>query len=358
MPNKIGCRIGLPRLGDRHSIFSGVKKLTFLLSLLLVLPLAAVPTAADELLSTFQTKAAKGENVDDVIAGVDKLSAVDLKRLSAGIEKFWPAQSEAYLSQLAVTAKTLGNKKTDSRQQIRKHREAFKEVYGKGEDAMKPLLTTVSMPAVEALRKLLAPNPAQVIEAGGEKLQAQRKLVFAVAKLRDAAHNAVMFVAPLDSIGPLAAAEKTAAEGVSGFERSDLKILALNRKLAKDKKVPDAEVRGIEECNELRMLVGLCAVLLDPKLCDAARDHSKDMAEKGFFAHESPVPGKKTPWDRAKNFGTSASGENIYMGSAEPHDANMGWFYSPGHHKNMFSPGQHRIGMGCTGNHWTQMFGG
>ena len=216
MPNKIGCRIGLPRLGDRHSIFSGVKKLTFLLSLLLVLPLAAVPTAADELLSTFQTKAAKGENVDDVIAGVDKLSAVDLKRLSAGIEKFWPAQSEAYLSQLAVTAKTLGNKKTDSRQQIRKHREAFKEVYGKGEDAMKPLLTTVSMPAVEALRKLLAPNPAQVIEAGGEKLQAQRKLVFAVAKLRDAAHNAVMFVAPLDSIGPLAAAEKTAAEGEIG----------------------------------------------------------------------------------------------------------------------------------------------
>jgi uncharacterized protein YkwD len=36
----------------------------------------------------------------------------------------------------------------------------------------------------------------------------------------------------------------------------------------------------------------------------------------------------------------------------------MGWFYSPGHHKNMFSPGQRRIGLGQYGSHWTQMFGG
>jgi uncharacterized protein YkwD len=46
------------------------------------------------------------------------------------------------------------------------------------------------------------------------------------------------------------------------------------------------------------------------------------------------------------------------MGSSDPHGANMGWFYSPGHHKNMFNAGQVRIGLGCTGSHWTQMFGG
>lgn len=340
------------------SISVAVKKLSFLLSLLLVLPLVAVPTATEAMLTTFQTKAAKGENVDALVAAVGKLSAVDLRLLTAAIERVWPAQRESYLSQLALAAKAGGGKKTDARQQIRKHREAFKEVYAKGNDAMKPLLTSVSMPAIEALRKLLAPNPAQLIEAGGEKLQAQRKLVLALAKYRDAAHNAVLFVAPQDSSGPLDAAEKAATEGISGFEHNDVKILALNRKTAKDKKVPEGEVRGIEECNELRMLVGLNALVLDPKLCEAARDHSTDMAEKGFFAHESPVPGKKSPWDRAKNFGTTASGENIYMGSSDPHGANMGWFYSPGHHKNMFSPGQRRIGLGCSGNHWTEMFGG
>ncbi|MCF7675877.1 MAG: CAP domain-containing protein, partial [Akkermansiaceae bacterium] len=115
--------------------------------------------------------------------------------------------------------------------------------------------------------------------------------------------------------------------------------------------------RGIEESNEWRMLVGLNGLVIDPKLCGGARDHSKDMQEKGFFAHDSPVPGKKTPWDRAKNFGTSASGENIFMGSGDPHGANQGWFYSPGHHKNMFNPGQLRIGLGNAGSHWTQMFG-
>ena len=93
------------------------------------------------------------------------------------------------------------------------------------------------------------------------------------------------------------------------------------------------------------------------ELCDAARDHSKDMSEKNFFAHESPVKGKTTPWDRAANFGTTASGENIYAGSTDPHGANTGWFYSPGHHKNMFNPGQKRIGLGQFKSHWTQMFG-
>ena len=335
-----------------------MKILPLLISLVLALPLTAAPGTADEMLSTFKAKAAKGEKVDDLIAAVADLPDAELKRLSAEIEKLWPRVRDGYLAQLDLTAKTLAAKKGDVRQQIRKHREAFKEVYGKDDEAMKPLLKTVSMPAVEALRKILAPGAAQLIEAGGEKLQAQRKLVLAMAKFRDAAHNSVLFVvARLDSITPLEAAEKTVAEGITGFERGDLKILAQNRKLAKDKNIPEAEARGIAECNELRMLVGLNALLLDPKLCDAGRDHSKDMAEKGFFAHESPVPGKKLPWDRAKNFGTTASGENIFSGNTDPHEANMAWFYSPGHHKNMFSPGHLRIGLGCTGNHWTEMFG-
>jgi uncharacterized protein YkwD len=106
-----------------------------------------------------------------------------------------------------------------------------------------------------------------------------------------------------------------------------------------------------------RLYLGLSALTIDPKLCDAARDHSKDMSEQNFFAHESPVKGKTTPWDRASNFGTTASGENIYAGSTDPHGANTGWFYSPGHHKNMFNPGQKRIGLGQFKSHWTQMFG-
>ena len=108
--------------------------------------------------------------------------------------------------------------------------------------------------------------------------------------------------------------------------------------------------------NLTRNLLGLNALSIDLKLCAAARDHSADMQRLKFFAHESPVAGKKTPWDRAKNFGTTASGENIMMGVRDGKAANLGWFHSPGHHKNML--GNHnRVGMGLTGAHFTELLG-
>jgi uncharacterized protein YkwD len=116
------------------------------------------------------------------------------------------------------------------------------------------------------------------------------------------------------------------------------------------------EARAILACNLMRQLLGLNVLKIDLKLCEAARDHSADMRKLNFFAHESPVPGKKTPWDRAKNFGTSASAENIAVGYADGNLANLGWFHSPGHHKNML--GNHRrIAVGVAGQHYTEMFG-
>jgi uncharacterized protein YkwD len=350
-------RLGLPAPRFCPSIAASVNLLACLLALLLVLPLTAAPTAADEILAAFDTKATAGEDCTELCDAIANLPGTEQNRLLAEINKTWTRLRDGYLKQLALAASKLGGKKTDSLQQVRVHRAAFQQVYAKDEATMKPLLTSVSMPAIEALRKLLAPNPEQLIEAGGDKLKAQRKLVLALARFRDGASNAMLATQPIDSTSSLTAAEKELAEATCGFPRGDLNMLAHNRKVAKTSDLPEAEARGIEECNELRMLVGLNALLLDPKLCEAARDHSKDMAEKGFFAHESPVPGKKSPWDRAKNFGTTAAGENIFMGSSDPHAANMGWFYSPGHHKNMFNPGQLRIGLGCTGSHWTQMFG-
>ncbi|MEI6655419.1 MAG: CAP domain-containing protein [Verrucomicrobiota bacterium] len=325
--------------------------------MLMVLPLAAAPGTADEMLVAFRAKAAAGEGFDELLAAIPALPAAEQKRLLTKIDTTWPRLRDDFLRDLGLTAKTLGGKKNDNRQEISKHRAAFKDVYAKDEAAMKPLLTSESMPAVEQLRKLLIPDSAQIMATGGAKLEAQRKWVVGLAKFRDGTLKALGSSQPLDSASSLEAKEKAVAEEICGFGRGDVRILAQNRKLAKDKGVPEAEVRGIEECNELRMLVGLNALILDPKLCAAGRDHSKDMAEKDFFAHESPVSGKRLPWDRAKNFGTTASSENIFMGSSDSHEANMGWFYSPGHHKNMFMPGLARIGMGCTGNHWTQMFG-
>lgn len=117
------------------------------------------------------------------------------------------------------------------------------------------------------------------------------------------------------------------------------------------------EQRGIRDLNLLRVLLGLSAQRIDLKLCHACRDHSKDMAEVGFFAHESPVEGKKTPWDRASRAGTSAGSENIARGQQTGPDAIRAWWYSPGHHRNMMGGGS-RTGLGRFSDHWTQLFGG
>lgn len=120
--------------------------------------------------------------------------------------------------------------------------------------------------------------------------------------------------------------------------------------------VPDLEYRHATTVNLYRLLLGKGALKLNPKLCDASRDHCEDMIKLGFFAHESPVPGKRTPGDRAKNFGAAAGGENIYLGSQDPQDAFWAWFDSLGHHRNMV--GDYVVfGVGNSNRHWCQMFG-
>jgi uncharacterized protein YkwD len=97
-------------------------------------------------------------------------------------------------------------------------------------------------------------------------------------------------------------------------------------------------------------------MMLDLKLAATGRDHSKDMYDRKFFAHESPVPGKKTPWDRARRFGVKARGECIAAGMAAGPSAIRGWFFSPGHHKIIMS-GALRVGIGKYGRKWTLMTG-
>ncbi len=108
-----------------------------------------------------------------------------------------------------------------------------------------------------------------------------------------------------------------------------------------------------------RGMVGLNPLRLEEKLSDATRGHSEDMARLGFFAHESPVEGKKTPWDRARlaGFNGNANGENIFMGSASFDGAYQAWFGSDGHRFIMFGSGCNVLGVGIAGVHWTMNTG-
>ena len=110
--------------------------------------------------------------------------------------------------------------------------------------------------------------------------------------------------------------------------------------------------------NQERAFLGLPPRILEEKLSDACLGHSADMAKLGFFDHESPVPDKKTPWDRARlaGFAGDAGGENIFMGSTSHTAAYGGWFGSDGHRFIMFGGGN-TLGVGISGIHWTMMTG-
>jgi uncharacterized protein YkwD len=119
----------------------------------------------------------------------------------------------------------------------------------------------------------------------------------------------------------------------------------------------DAEIQALEETNKRRAEHKLPPLEVDLHLVLAARDHSKDMAEKNFFSHESPIEGKKTFVDRAIRFDGNANGENIFMGSASAEVAVQAWMDSPPHRANMLNPSFRRIGIGRHDKHWTQVFG-
>ena len=111
--------------------------------------------------------------------------------------------------------------------------------------------------------------------------------------------------------------------------------------------------------NQQRAVLGLAPLRLEEKLSDAATGHSSDMKSGGFFSHTSPVPGKKSPNDRANKAGFQGrwTGENIYMGSSSHSAAYKAWFGSDGHRFIMFAQGPNLLGPGPVGGHWTLMTG-
>jgi len=226
----------------------------------------------------------------------------------------------------------------------------------------KEMIVSEGDPALEKLRSILLVPRAVVLNSSPQLVMQREDLVKigtywerCTAKLIEAApdppdgeHEAQTFEEYLQG------EEELAAQMAMPMDRATRAVLGTNARLAS--RIDREEARAILACNLTRTLLGLQPLSIDLRLCAAGRDHSEDMERLKFFDHESPVAGKKRFSDRAQNFGTTASGENIFMGVADGARANSGWFHSPGHHKNMLSS-HRRIGVGRSGVYFTQMFG-
>ena len=112
--------------------------------------------------------------------------------------------------------------------------------------------------------------------------------------------------------------------------------------------------------NQERATAGCGPVRNDERLRRAARGHSRDMAERDYFSHDS-LDGR-SPWGRAEAAGyTRAIGENIAKGQRTPQDVVASWMDSPGHRRNILNCDAKAIGVGLAYDGdaavWTQLFG-
>lgn len=287
------------------------------------------------------------------------------QRLQIWLDKEWTKKRRAYQNSLNRSLVSGGGRLTSEQlQKIKEDRETLNEIKAMDDlDAIKKELKAKGWPAMESLLKATKRSKSRTSDTRTANPKETARLLeealrvgdfrYSIRKNRgEIAAKPHQDLGVADPDGDATDEEKSIADSIR-MAQANQSVLADNEQI-KDE-IPRAEYEGIFEVNEWRIAAGLNALLIDPKLCEAARDHSKDMADLGFFAHDSPVKGKKTPWDRAQKFATTASAENIAINNS-PADSNMAWFYSPGHHKNMFSTKHTHIGLGIHGRHYTQLF--
>ena len=315
------------------------------------------------LLTTFRRANADPEKRAEAVDGILKIGGPAPAQLLGVITQELAPLQARYRSAFYQAAKEFLRKRFTDRDP--KEVDALRRTVldlGKNATLAKEEIVAKGDPAMAKLNELLWIDPQEILDAT-PVLQTHRAALMAIGPHWQRAADHVAEFGPKREGAPDAAPrfeDVVRADEVLGttltLATSDLERKALIANVTLEAGIEFEEANGIRDLNRMRLLLGLKPLRIDVKLCEAGRDHSKDMVEKKFFAHESPVSGKRTPWDRAKRFGTSAHAENIAAGADTGPGANRQWFHSPGHHKNML--GSHsRVGLGRHHKVWTQMFG-
>jgi uncharacterized protein YkwD len=126
---------------------------------------------------------------------------------------------------------------------------------------------------------------------------------------------------------------------------------------------PAYETQVVALTNVERTAHGCPALRIDDRLIAAARAHSTDMVQRGYFSHTgsngSDFVAREVKAGYSRN---GASAENIAWGYRTPQDVVTGWMHSPGHRANILNCRSVAVGVGLayTGGgsaYWTQDFG-
>lgn len=119
----------------------------------------------------------------------------------------------------------------------------------------------------------------------------------------------------------------------------------------------DVEARLAALVNQHRASVGCPSLAAHARVADVAREHSEDMARRGFFGHVNPDG--ETPFDRLREAGIAWDGgaaENIARGRSSAEEILRAWLASPDHRAAIETCAYTDAGVGAVDGHWTQLF--
>ena len=109
----------------------------------------------------------------------------------------------------------------------------------------------------------------------------------------------------------------------------------------------------LQQLNGVRADRGLEALRANAKLAAAAAQHSREMADDGYFDHDSAdgtsFSNRIARWYPLGSFHSWMVGENLLWSSpgVNPSGAVAMWMRSPGHRANILNPRWREIGIGA-----------
>ncbi|MBI4493605.1 MAG: CvpA family protein [Chloroflexi bacterium] len=106
-----------------------------------------------------------------------------------------------------------------------------------------------------------------------------------------------------------------------------------------------AEEQMLALVNQERRKAGLPPLAMDPELRQLARQHSAEMFEDGYFAHQGQDGGTAADRARVARVPARLIGENIAL-APNLEAAHRGLMESEGHRANILSPSYRRVGIG------------
>ncbi len=97
--------------------------------------------------------------------------------------------------------------------------------------------------------------------------------------------------------------------------------------------------------NEARVENGLSKLNINETLTYAAQAKADDMAEKGYFAHQSPDGSQPWDWISREGYKYSYAGENLAVNFSDSEKVVEAWIDSPTHKLNLMGPRYTEVGI-------------